>query len=111
MVVRFSYRPGQLRKQGEAGWMLIVMLLAFAVMAILLEASIAQSAAGDIRHDKEEELFHRGHQYERAIQIYFRRFGRYPTDIGQLENTNNLRFLRRQYKDPITGGDFKLIRF
>jgi len=45
------------------------------------------------------------------LQLYFRKFGRYPSSIDQLENTNNLRFLRKRYKDPITGTDeWKLIR-
>ena len=38
---------------------------------------------------------------------------RKPGDIRSrledLENTNNIRFLRRRYKDPITGKDFKLL--
>jgi hypothetical protein len=38
-----------------------------------------------------------------------KKFGRYPTRIEELENSNNLRFLRKRYKDPITGGDFKLL--
>jgi len=32
-----------------------------------------------------------------------------PTRIEELENTNNIRFLRKRYKDPITGKDFKLL--
>jgi type II secretory pathway pseudopilin PulG len=112
MDVRFHYRrKNSTRNLAQSGWMLIVILLGVAIMAIMLEASLAQSAIGDIRHDKEEELFHRGKQYERAISLYFRRFGNYPTSLDQLENTNNIRFLRRKYKDPITGGEFKIIRF
>src|SRR5206468_9876225 len=33
-----------------------------------------------------------------------------PGSIDQLVQTNGLRFLRRAYKDPITGKDFRLIR-
>ncbi len=29
--------------------------------------------------------------------------------LEELENTNNIRFLRRRYKDPVTGKDFKLL--
>jgi len=112
MDVRFHYRSkSSTHDLSQSGWMLIVILLGVAIMAIMLEASLAQSAIGDIRHDKEEELFHRGKQYERAISLYFRRFGSYPTSLDQLENTNNIRFLRRKYMDPITGGEFKIIRF
>jgi hypothetical protein len=61
------------------------------------------------RRDREEELIHRGVQYSRAVRRYVKKFGRYPTRLEELESTNNLRFLRRKYKDPITGKDFKLL--
>src|SRR5207248_6151939 len=39
-------------------------------------------------------------------------FRRYPTSLDQLENTNNVRFLRKRYTDPITGKDqWRLIHF
>ncbi len=37
---------------------------------------------------------------------YYKKFGRYPTRLEDLENTNNQRYLRKRYKDPITGKDF-----
>ena len=46
-----------------------------------------------------------GTEYQRAIQLYYRKLGRYPPSIEALENTNNIRFLRRRYKDPLTGED------
>lgn len=64
-----------------------------------------------IRRDREDELIHRGVQYARAVKKYFKKFGRYPTRIEDLESTNNMRFLRKRYKDPITGQDFKLLHF
>ncbi len=64
-----------------------------------------------IQRDREEEMIHRGVQYSRAIKKYFKKFGRYPTSLNDLENTNNLRFLRKRYKDPITGKDFKLLHY
>lgn len=48
----------------------------------------------------------RGHEYVRAIQLFYRRnHGQYPASIDQLENTNNVRYLRRRYVDPFTGKD------
>ncbi len=41
----------------------------------------------------------------RAIQLYYRKFGHYPGSIEQLEKTNNIRFLRQKYVDPMTGKD------
>ena len=61
------------------------------------------------KRDLEEELIFRGGEYTRAIQKYRRKFGVYPNSVDQLVSTNGLRFLRRAYKDPITGKDFRLI--
>jgi len=63
-----------------------------------------------IKRDREEELIHRGVQYSRAIRRYVRKFGRYPARIEDLETTNNVHYLRKRYKDPITGKDFKFLR-
>jgi len=54
-----------------------------------------------VKRDREEELIHRGVQYSRAVRRYFKKFGRYPTRIEDLESTNNMRFLRKRYKDPM----------
>jgi hypothetical protein len=38
----------------------------------------------------------------RAIQHFNTKFGRYPSRVEDLENTNNMRFLRKRYTDPLT---------
>src|SRR5277367_1397440 len=49
-------------------------------------------------------------QYTRAIKLYYKKFGRYPISLDQLENSNNIRFLRKRYKDPFTGkADWRMI--
>src|ERR1700688_4629166 len=62
-----------------------------------------------VKRNREEELIHRGVQYSRAMKHFVKKFGRYPTRLEELENTNQVRFLRKRYKDPITGKDFKLL--
>jgi len=53
---------------------------------------------------------HRGNQYVRAVQLYYRKTGHYPGSVDQLEKTNNIRFLRQRYVDPMTGKpDWRLI--
>ena len=47
----------------------------------------------------------RAEQYVRAVRIFYLKFKRYPTSIEQLEKTNNQRFLRQRYVDPLTGKD------
>jgi len=92
----------------EQGFILLVLMLFVAVLTISAIA-IAPSIVFEVRRDHEEELIHRGVQYSRAIQHYYKKFKRYPTRIEDLESSNNLRFLRKRYKDPITGQDFKLL--
>lgn len=88
----------------------MTLLLIIAVMGIMA-ATVVTSVKFDIKRDREEEMIHRGAQYARAIRAYYRKFGRYPATIENLENTNQMRFLRKRYKDPLTGKDFKLLHF
>ncbi|MDP9160087.1 MAG: hypothetical protein M3O09_07650 [Acidobacteriota bacterium] len=85
------------------------MILFVALLAIAAVA-IAPAVVFQAKRDREEELIHRGVQYSRAVRAYYKKLGRYPTRIEDLESTNNLRFLRKRYKDPVTGQDFKLLR-
>jgi type II secretory pathway pseudopilin PulG len=75
----------------------------------IVAATAASSIAFKIRRDREEELIHRGAEYSRAIRRFTKKMGRYPLRIEDLEATDGLRFLRKRYKDPITGRDFKLL--
>jgi type II secretory pathway pseudopilin PulG len=96
------------RRRTEQGYILLMMMLFITLLAIGA-AAIAPTIAFQVKRDREEEMIHRGVQYSRAIRRYVKKFGRYPTRMEELENTNNLRFLRRKYKDPITGQDFKIL--
>ena len=66
-----------------------------------------RTAAGGhgARREREADLIHRGRQYQRAIQLYYRKFRRYPSKMEELENTNRIRFLRRRFTDPIAGSE------
>jgi len=95
---------------GERGYVLLTLLLALALM-IIFAAAIVPTIKFQIEHDREDELIHRGVQYSRAIRAYYKKFGRYPVKLEDLESSNNQRFLRKRYKDPITNQDFKLLHF
>jgi type II secretory pathway pseudopilin PulG len=92
----------------QRGYILLALMLAVAIAAIALLA-VLPKIEQRIQREREEELQHRGTAYMRAIQHYYKKFGRYPTRVEELENTNQQRFLRKRYKDPITGRDFKLL--
>src|SRR5271167_5279980 len=65
-----------------------------------------------MKRDREEEMIHRGTEYARAIKKFYKKFGRYPANLEQLDNTNQIRFLRRRFKDPMTkDGQWKLLHY
>lgn len=84
----------------QRGYMLITLMLFVALITIALLAVLPDMKQQIVR-DREEELTHRGTAYMRAIQHFYKKFGRYPNRVEDLENTNNLRFLRRRYTDPM----------
>jgi type II secretory pathway pseudopilin PulG len=98
----------QRRANGEDGYILVTLILFVTLLAIAMTA-MAPLVKQQVKRDREEELIHRGVQYSRAIKHYVKKFGRYPTRMEDLENTNNVRFLRKRYKDPVTGKDFKIL--
>jgi type II secretory pathway pseudopilin PulG len=97
-----SSRPGNTRQ--EEGFLLLGVLFMVLLITIAL-AIAAPKMAESIRRDKEVETVHRGMQYARAIQIYYNKFGRYPNTIDQLVKSNDQRFLRKRYLNPMTGKD------
>jgi type II secretory pathway pseudopilin PulG len=94
----------------EGGYILLTLIFFVAVLVILAAAAVPR-VVHEIKRDREEELVHRGAQYARAIRRFYRKNSRFPNSIEELETSNNLRYLRRRYKDPITGQDFKLLHF
>lgn len=95
-------------RRSERGYILLMLML-FITLLVIAATAVAPSIAFRVKRDREEELIHRGVQYSRAIRRYVKKTGRYPSRLEDLENTNNIRFLRKRYKDPITGKDFKLL--
>ncbi len=85
------------------------MLMLFVALLAIAAGALAPTIAFQVRRDREEELIHRGVQYSRAIRRYVKKTGRYPSRLEELENTNNIRFLRKRYKDPLTNKDFKVL--
>jgi type II secretory pathway pseudopilin PulG len=82
------------------------LLVAMSVMAIMLSTAmpVYQTVA---RREREAELIFRGEQYARAIGLFQQKYGNaLPPDVDALIDQ---RFLRKKYKDPITGGDFQFL--
>jgi type II secretory pathway pseudopilin PulG len=100
----------EMERHEEQGFMLVGLIVAIFFVLVALSVA-APKVAQQLRREREVEAVHRGNQYVRAIRLYYRKFGHYPGSMDQLEKTNNIRFLRQQYVDPMTGkADWRLIK-
>ena len=103
--------PVQHRRQRDGGYLLLAILLMMALM-IIAATIVAPRVVQQIKRDREEEMIHRGTEYARAIKKYYKKFGSYPSTLEQLDTTNQIRFLRKRYKDPLTkDGKWKLLNY
>jgi type II secretory pathway pseudopilin PulG len=91
-------------EQGDEGYVLLAVLVLVFLMLLTLTIA-APRIAMQLKREREVETKHRGDQYVRAIRVFYRKTGRYPTSVEQLLNTNNQKFLRQKYLDPMTGKD------
>jgi type II secretory pathway pseudopilin PulG len=98
-------QQAQATRTGDSGYAMAALLVALAVMAVLMSVALPvwKQAA---QREKEEELVWRGEQYDRAIQLYRKKNS--APGAPNLDVLVEGKFLRRKYKDPITGGDFEL---
>ena len=94
--------------RADAGFSLAAVIF-FLTAASIFIAAVVPAYQMQAKREMELELIFRGEEYTRAIQKYQRRFAVYPSSVDQLVSTNSLRFLRRAYKDPTTGKEFRLI--
>ena len=73
-------RDGKARED-QQGWALLGLILALAVLAIFLSASVTPSVRMAVQRDKEAELIYRGQQMAEAIARYYN-YGRIgPIDV------------------------------
>ena len=92
------------------------------VLTLIVLMGISMSVVGkmwsvEMKRDREAELYFRGERIRLAIKAYAADFEvkkgtrttRYPTSLEQLSQPPR-QFLQAQYKDPITGKDFELIK-
>src|SRR5687768_9157697 len=96
--------PGRGRLAGERGYAMAALLVGMGVMAVMLTVAMPVWST-QAKRAREDELVFRGEQYARAIMLYQRKYANAsPPSIDVLVNE---RFLRRKYKDPMTGDDFQ----
>lgn len=85
---------------------MVALLVAMSVMGVMMSVALPAWTTA-VRREKEAELIFRGEQYARAIALFQRKNGNaVPPSVDVLVNQ---KFLRKRYKDPITGQDFVLL--
>jgi type II secretory pathway pseudopilin PulG len=97
------------RRGGQQGYILLTLCLFAAALAIAV-AVVAPTMAFQMKREREAELLHRGVQYSRAIRTFTKKTGRYPMRLEDLRGNNEIRYIRKLYKDPLTGREFRLVR-
>ena len=108
---------------GEEGYLLIGLVVACFLLLLTLGIA-APRVAKQLERDREVESEHRAQEYVRAIQLYYKKNNRYPASVDELlgnpsgsggmslgGSAMNVRFLRQKWKDPLTGGEYRLIHF
>src|ERR1700730_9231693 len=95
-----------MKLRGQHGYAMAALLVGLGVMAVMMTVVMPvwkQTA----QREKEAELVFRGEQYARAIELYGRKLpGALPPNLDVLVDQ---KFVRKKYKDPITGLDFDLV--
>jgi type II secretory pathway pseudopilin PulG len=91
-------------RPSEEGFVLVAVIFLLAIFVLALSVAVPRMRAS-IELDRERETMQRGKQYARAIKLYYKKFSAYPPSIDALVKTNNIRFLRKRYTDPMTGKD------
>ncbi len=99
------------RRQRDGGYLLLAILLMMALM-IIAAMAVAPRIVQQIKRDREEEMIHRGTEYARAIKKFYKKNGRYPSSLDDLDKNTQIRYLRKRYKDPLTkDGKWKLLNY
>jgi type II secretory pathway pseudopilin PulG len=92
----------------SGGFTMVAVVIFIAILTIVI-AAVGPSIGMIMRREREEELLFRGKQYARAIAIFQRRYGRYPTSLKEMWE-NNPRTIRKLRKDPMCNcDDWKLL--
>ncbi|MHB8982422.1 type II secretion system protein [Thiobacillus sp.] len=100
--------------QGGFSYLFVLMLIATIGLGLAMAGGLWQT---DARRAREADLLFIGDQYRQAIRSYYELDPgqpKLPQTLDDLTGDNRrptpVRHLRRAYRDPMTGGEFVLIR-
>ena len=87
---------------------MVAVVIFIAILTISI-AAVGPSISTLMRREREEELLFRGKQYARAIALFQKRYGRYPTSLKEMAD-HRPRTIRKLWKDPMCScDDWKLL--
>jgi len=91
---------------GQSGYILVALLVGIAIASVWMAAALP-AWRQQVMREREAELIFRGEQYARAIWLYTQKNnGQYPQNLDDLVSQH---YLRKRWKDPITGDDFSIL--
>ncbi len=97
--------------RNTSGFTYLALLAAIVIIGIILGGA-GKYWSNVMLREKEEELLFRGDQYRKAIRLYTQAMPgvvRAPSSIDDLLSDSKgmgKRYLRKKYKDPVSGEDF-----
>jgi len=83
----------------EDGYTMVAIVLGMMILAIVI-MGVAPAVATVMKREREKELLFRGKQYARAIALFQKRYGRFPTELKELYE-NRPRTIRKLWKEPM----------
>ena len=102
---------GASRRQRDGGYLLLAIMLMMAFLVITFAYVVGPSVVQQMKRDREAEMIHRGTEYARAIKKFYKKNGRYPASLDDLDK-GQIRFLRKRYTDPLVkDGKWKLLHY
>jgi type II secretory pathway pseudopilin PulG len=90
----------RLPHSGSGGFVMLSLLMAIATVSIL-STRIMLNSVSEVQREQEAELIFRGEAIAKAIFLYKRITGSYPSNLRDLTNVRP-RIIRKLYKDPMT---------
>jgi type II secretory pathway pseudopilin PulG len=98
------------RYRRDGGYLLLAIMLMMVFMIIAATVA-APRVIQQMKRDREEEMIHRGTEYARAIKKFYKKNGRYPASLDDLDK-GQVKYLRKRYKDPLSkDGKWKLLNY
>ena len=87
------------RRVRQEGYTMVAIVIGMMILAIVI-MGVAPAVATVMKREREKELLFRGKQYARAIALFQKRYGRFPTELKELYK-NRPRTIRKLWKEPI----------